>query len=421
MVAFSTIALAILYAYTTTTSVTNTIVLDDLASYLTQDMTFNDMIKKGSKTTKNDYECDKDIRVPLSSGAYDVDTKDEACGWEFASISVTCNVVGVGSIGFTLRNVLNESSVKNVNVQNKFMAKRGDVPANAWVTSVSMGYTQNFASTNLVSLAFSLSNGMSLNFSCGRAQTNTVLSLGAYERITGLYGFTSYGALKSISFYVSRVVQGDEKFKNLGSRPNPSYKDVVAKIKQTDSTPVQDKFVLTELVGTKTGQRFEDPYFYGHWKISSLMMLFGTPIPGQVNLTGGLGNNVMYGLTALQTTITNAFFNYSMSTEVHGARVADSDNILTVTAPEAADVSAVEFVTTTNRKIAGVRFIYTDGTNSNYVGESPYKIGLYVNRVDVGPSREFMGFWGYTSDAGVEGLGLVLVHKNDVKLFYEAN
>lgn len=406
------LVLAILCTYARSTPISSTIVLDDLVSYLQPNTTFKDVIATSLKSSKNDYECDRDTKAPLSSGEYAVDTKSEGCGWEFGSISVSCNAVGVGGLGFALRNVLNESLLKNVNAQNKFMAKTIDVPSKAWVTQVALGFSQNFMSSYLVSLVFTLSNGNSLNFSCARPTSTTTINISAYERITGYYGFTNFGSLTSLNFYRNRVIRGDEDFKSLGTKPAVPYSEVVAKVQETETTSVRDKFVNTELVGQKMGKRFEDPYFYGHWKMAGITLAFKTPV---------LGQSGMNALTALQSTVNNGFFDYSMSTEIHGIKTTDSIGVTTISTPASADIAAVEIVTTLGKNIVGLRFLYTDGTKSEYIGESAYKIGVYANRVDVGAGMELMGFWGYASGTGIEGLGLMLVHKNDVKLFYEAN
>lgn len=379
------------------------VVLMDMASFLGIDGSMEKEILSQEALHRNEFKCIREEKAPLAASNSFIDTKDEDCGWEPASVTVVCAVFGISGVGLTLRNVLDPKLSKNVNPQLRFRSRTLQIPSGEYITAIEMGYAQSFITMQLTSLVFNLSNGSKLTFTCSRPQHVSTVRFGPYERTTGFYGSLSFGVIANLTFYKSRVVQDTDKLA-VKSGTKLSYTEVLKKIdNQSKTLAVKDRFEKVGLTGPRIGGFFEDPYLYGHWKLTQIRY--------------GLTKR---GLSALQSTIENTFFNQVMSTEIHGSNTTPNTDWKSANVPINSDIRAVELVTTADAKIAGIRLYYTDGTDSGYLGETSFKPGTRSKFIEIKGNTELMGFFGWDDGNSINALGLLLVGKNASKRFYDS-
>ena len=404
MLKLSAVLLCILIPTTISVKMSDHVIIKDVAEFLHPDGSLLRQLTSPAESSDNKTRCVKDERVPLSQGSYDIDTENQDCGWEVASVTITCGMFAVTDIGFKLRNVADPALTKNVNQPIRIISKALRVPLGVHITRIEVGYNVNFMSSSVSSVVFKLSNGRELDFTCKRPRKVRRIELSAFERTTGFYGLTRYGSITDLFFYKNRVTatSDDDATVEEGA---PAYADIVNQINGEAGTHgVKDRFYQIGLTGAKHGKFFVDPYFYGHWKIK------------KINLATS-----KHGITGLQSVLTNTFFDYEMKTEVHGVDTLDSAGSATIDVPLELDIRALEVVVQGFRTIVGLRLHYSDDSSSDYIGQNPFKIGHWPKFIEIKPGQELMGFYGWADDTSINALGVLVVQKNGDQRFYQAN
>lgn len=379
-------------------AVSDNVVLKDLTTYLGLSGSY-DTVQSAITNSSAPFSCNQ-VPIPsTSSSKYDTDTGYQACGWEIAVIKIACTNNKLAGLQLTLRNVNNPNLVQSTTQLSATATKTYNIPKDVYITKLTTGTSMSLNRVYVVSLVFDLSNGTSAKMTCFTPSSVNAISFTALERINGFYGTTYYGGFTYLGFYKHNIAP---KVASLPTGSIANYYDLMRSDTTKTYSSAGDNFIRVGPYGNKTGKLFEDPYLYGHWDIS------------QIALTVTANT-----IVSMQSFITNNFFYYLQTTELHGNKRPDQSKIINVNVPASNCITSVEFVVDKNSNLIGLAFYFSNSTGSGYLGAAPNQASGYTSIKYVVPAnQEIIGFFGYDNEVSVLALGLLVVEQNDSQFYY---
>lgn len=389
------------------------IVMLSAAQYISDDVVYKDMATffdanaaalanvRDTITGKNNvFDCNQANTGKERNAKYTVDTGAADCSWEIAAITINCSNSGLSGLQFDLRNAINPTLTQSTPDIDSKNSQSYTIPKDVYITKVTVGTTSLLTIDFVVALSFALSNGQTAKLVCSNPRNTDDTSFSNLERITGFYGAQLYNVYTSLGFLKHNVV--NKTLPKFNSSAAGAYYTLVRSDKNNKYAVVSDNFVKVGPYGATTGSSFEDPYLYGHWNL------------GRIALASD-GKSLL----TLQSSVVNTFFFYVQVTEIHGNDQPKNEQTTLVTVPDSCTITSVEIMVNSSNKVCGIRFYFSNNTSSAYIGQAPNaKTGVVSNKFTVKANQEIMGFFGFETDASIEGLGLIVVEKNSQGFYY---
>lgn len=384
--------------YIITQYISDDTVLQDLSAFLGLKDSYA-TVGNAINNSNAPFTCNQ-APIPASPTLkYDVDTGSQDCGWEIAAITIACTNSRLSGLQFQLRNVVKTDLTKSTASLGAVTTKTYNIPKDVYITKAVTGTAISLNRDFIVSLVFELSNGQSAKMTCYNPRVVNTITYTPFERVNGFYGTMYYGSFTSIGFYKHSIASRKSKEDN-GTSVD-TYYSLMRSDKTSTYNDVADNFIKIGPFGQKQGKFFEDPYLYGHWNITKILLAAGKST-----------------LISLQTNVVNSFFYYLQVTEIHGDSCDNSSQAMEINVPDKSCISSAEFVTDRNNNLIGIAFYFSNNTSTGYIGQAPNKISGYTSvKYDVKDNQEIVGFFGYENEISILGLGLLVVEKNNPRFY----
>ena len=278
------------------------IFLQDLGNFLNPDENIHLYLKSAhSLNTDSPYSCHQrngDKTKEISQAA-DFDTGAKSCGYEMRKIAVTCKDGKIANFKFKLRNVIlkekPDATIANKDSNTHVL----DIPEGQFIQKITIGYKFYLFKEYVTSLSFKLNNDKEVKLRCDYPWKKQEILLDNLERPTGVFGYKTGPYLTDINFHTHYLVIEDLKLKSLANEQTGYYTLLQ---NYEGATWQSDKFKEIGPFGRTQGKMFEDPIFYGHWKINEIIIRHDNGVIKNIN-----------------TVLLNTLFHYVKKSGGHGS------------------------------------------------------------------------------------------------------
>ena len=322
-----------------------------------------------------------------------IDTGSQDCNWEIDIIAMQCTYTYVVGLQFQLRDVVTSSIIKNPISESSQNMQIYNIPIGVYITSINIGTTPYLQTSYVTSISFTLSNGGNGSLSCSNPKQVTTVNFSSLERITGYYVTqNSNYFMAPLTFYVNKLQPLNSQYNS--SNNTTSYYRIIQKSNGNNSTT--NSFSNVGPYGNTFGISFEDPYFYGNWQLTQILIATD-------------GNSIL----SLQTSFTNILFYYVQVTDIHGNTSTNANQLRTVNVPSGCLITSVAILTDKNNNLVGICFYFSDNSSSGYIGQSYISgNGTTVTTYILKTNEMLMGFFGFETNTRINSLGLMIVRGN---------
>ena len=377
------------------------ILLEDVNDFLNPNTDFQELVKQNKKKSRKNFICHK--KKGLVKGSYhwntDFDTKSGGCGWEIGQITARCHNNGIENLQFGLRNVINTLEHKKTNAIGSTSVKSIIIPRKVYINRINKSYfkCRRNRHSYLTRLSFELSNGQTKSIVCGNGNRTESSIVSKLERVTGFFGNRKAGRITRLDFYKHSVakLKGNGKSKRITHRRK--YNDYYSLIIDIhDKKDRNDEFIGVGPFGCSSGEKFDDPYLFGHWKIKRLTIAYDSE-----------------RITAIKTTTCNKFFHHSQTTKTHGESCMDGREIKDIAISDDIEIKRVAFILNDAKEFCGMVIGFSNGTSTGPLGcVEGVKGNWKKDEIVLKDNQEIMGFTGYETSFNVISLGLMVIEKN---------
>ena len=331
----------------------------------------------------------------LSKSA-DFDTGAKSCGFEMKKIAVICQNGKLSNIKFKVRNVISKEILGDDGLVKDSNTHILTLNEGQFITKITVGYRFYLYKEYVTSLYFSLNTGQQVKLRCDYPWRNKEFVLDSLERPTGVLGFKTGPYITSLSFHTHYLVIEDIKLKNLADKPNGYY---TLLRNYEGPTWESDKFRDIGPFGNTTGEKFEDPIVYGHWKIKQIV----------IRHDKGIIKNI-------KTTVVNSLIDYVKKSGGHGSsEVNPLFQVETIEIDPKIDIIGVRATLDNYNKLRGMQFLFNNGDATKFIGKSPQN-GYIMKDMYLKPNQELIGFFGYKTDTEIESIGMKIITKKGTSL-----